>query len=110
MSLWSLSVPDEAVAQKLGQGTDTVCLWSDVLPRLSNVQGGKYTAIEEEDTWIAHSMTLTEVMATKPKTGVEFWTRVHHRIQDIRNRKLQTEFEKDTSKRVHEVQLWNPTF
>ena len=110
MSVWSLSVPDEAVEQTLGQGTDIVCTVAYVLPRLSNVQGGKYTAIEGDHAWIVHRATLTEVMATKPKTGVQFWTRALQRIQELRTHKLRTEFEKDTSKRVQQPQAWMPTF
>ena len=110
LSLWSLSVPDETVEQTLGQGTDTVCQVSYVLPRLSNVQGGKYTEIRGEDTWINNIITLTDAFAVRPKTGVEFWTRVHQRIQELRTHMLQTEFEKDASKRVQQPQAWMPTF
>ena len=110
MSVWSMSVPDEAVEQKLGQGTDIVCAVADVVPRLSNIQGGKYTVIEGHGAWFIHNVTLTEAMATKPKTGVEFWTRALQRIQELRTRKLRTEFEKDTSKRVQEPNNLNPTF
>ena len=80
MSLWSLSVPDGAVENKLGQGTDTVCLAADVVSRLSNVQGGKYTAIEGNTSWIMHKVTLADTMVTKPKTWVEFWTRALQRL------------------------------
>ena len=88
-----------------------MCRVADVLPRLSNVQGGKYTTIEgEDDTWIKLFVTLTDAFATRPKTGVEFWTRVHQRIQENRTRKLQTEFEKDTAVRIQQPQAWIPTF
>ena len=110
MSLWSMSVPDEAVEQTLGQGTDIVCAVADVVPRLSNVQGGKYTVIEGDDAWFFHNATLADIMTAKPKTGVEFWTRALERIQELRTRKLRTEFEKDTSKRVQEPFNLNPTF
>ena len=110
MSLWSLSVPDDTVEQTLGQGSDTVCSLAEIHVRLSNVQGGKYTAIEGEDAWIKYKILLTDVMVTRPKTGVAFWTRVHQRINEIRALKLQTEFEKDTSKRVQQPQAWSPTF
>ena len=111
MSLWSLSVPDDAVEQKLGHGSDYVCRFSDVLPRLSNVQGGKYTVIEGTNgTWINQHIMLTDAFATRPKTGVEFWTRVHQRIEEIRTRKLQTEFEKDTAVRLQQPQAFTPTF
>ena len=110
MSLWSLSVPDEAVEQTLGQGSDTLIQFSKVHVKLSNLQGGKYTVIEGEDTWITHSIRLSEVFAVRPKTGVEFWTRVHQRLQDMCNRKLQTDLEKDTSKRNQMPEAWIPTF
>ena len=109
MSLWSLSVPDGAVENKLGQGTDTVCLAADVVSRLSNVQGGKYTAIEGNTSWIMHKVTLADTMVTKPKTGVEFWTRAPQRLEELRRNTLQTEAEKDTTKRVQETLHWNPT-
>ena len=110
MSLWSLSVPDEAVEQKLGQGSDMVCVYACIVPRLSNVQGGKYTVIEGEDTHHTHRILLTDAFAGRPKTGVEFWTRVHQRIQELRALQLQTELEKDTTKRVQQPQAWIPTF
>ena len=111
MSLWSLSVPDESVEQKLGQGSDYVCRFSDVVPRLSNVQGGKYTQIEgTNDTWINQNITLAEAFATQPKTGVEFWTRVLQRVDELRTSKLQSEFEKNTSKRVQQPLAFTPTF
>ena len=72
---------------------------------------GKYTTIEgAEDTWIGNFVTLADAFATRPKTGVEFWTRVHQRIEEIRTRKLQTQFEKDTAVRVQQPQAWIPTF
>ena len=114
MSLWSLSVPDEAVEQKLGQGADTVCRFSDILVRLWNIRGGKYTDIGGEDKWVNYLVTLTDAVATRPKTGVEFWTRVHQRIQEIRTLKLQTQLEKDhvadPTLRVLQPQAWIPTF
>ena len=111
MSLWSLSVPDEAVEQALGQGSDYVCRFSDVIPRLSMVQGGKYTKItNEDDHWVSMFITLTDAFTTRPKTGVEFWTRVHQRIDEIRTRKLQTEFEKNTAVRLQQPLAWTPTF
>ena len=45
------------------------------------VQGGKYTKItNEDDHWVSMFITLTDAFTTRPKTGVEFWTRVHQRI------------------------------
>ena len=114
MSLWSLSVPDEAVEQKLGQGKDPVCRFSDILVRLWNIQGGKYTDVGGEDSWLNYTLTLTDVFATRPKTGVEFWTRVHQRIQETRTRKLETQLEKehvaDPTLRVQQPRAYIPTF
>ena len=110
MSLWSLSVPDEAVEQKLGQGIDSACSFANIHVRLSNVQGGKYTVIEGEDTYIVHKILLSDVFAVRPKTGVAFWTRVHQRIQENCTLKLQKEFEQDTSKRNQIPDAWIPTF
>ena len=110
MSLWSLSVPDDAVEQTLGQGSDTLIFYACNVPRLSNIQGGKYTVIEGEDAYHTHKIPLSEVFAVNPKTGVEFWTRVHQRLQDYRKQTLQTELEKDVTKRVQQPQAWNPTF
>ena len=53
---------------------------------------------------------MTDAFAGRPKTGVEFWTRMHQRIQEHRTLQLQTELEKDTSKRVQQLQAWIPTF
>ena len=110
MSLWSMSVPDEAVEQQLGQGTDIVCATADVMVRLSSSSEGKYTVIDGENAWSMHNVTLADIMATRPKTGVEFWTRALERIQELRSRTLLTEFEKDTSDRVQEPLNMNPTF
>ena len=111
MSLSSLSVPDETVEQKLCQVCDYVCRVFDVLPRLSNVQGGKYTAIEgTNNKWISHDMKISEVFGTRPKTGVEFWRRVEQFIDERRTKDLQTELEKDTSKRVQQPLMFTPTF
>ena len=110
MSLWSMSVPDEAVEQQLGQGTDIVCATADVMVRLSSSSEGKYTVIDGENAWSMHNVTLADIMATRPKTGVEFWTRALERIQELRTGKVRTEFEKDTSKRVQEPFNMNPTF
>ena len=96
--------------QKLGQGKDRVCQFTKVHVQLSNLQGGKYTVIEGKDTRITHYIHLSEVFAVRPKTGVEFWTRVHQRLQDMCNRKLQTDLEKDTSKRNQLPEAWIPTF
>ena len=50
----------------------------------------------------------------RPKTGVEFWTRVHQRIDERRTSKLRTEFEtefaKDTAVRVQQRLAFTPTF
>ena len=111
MSLWSLSVFDKTVEQKLCQVCDYVCRVFDVLPRLSNVQGGRYTAIEgSNNKWISHDMKLAEVIGTRPKTGVEFWRRVQQFIDDRRTRDSQTAFEKDTSKRIQQPLAFTPTF
>ena len=114
MSLWSLSVPDETVEQKLGQGSDHVCRFTDVIPRLFYVQGGKYTTIRKHNGWFKQNLTLAEAFATRPKTGVEFWTRVHQRIDELRTNKLRKEFideyAKDTAVRLQQPQAFAPTF
>ena len=109
MSLWSLSVPDEAVEQKLGQGSDTVIRFSEIVPRLSNIQGGKYTVIERiEHTFATYNIPLTEVFAVRPKTGVAFWTRVVQRMDELRTHNFQSELEKDVTKRVQQPQAFTP--
>ena len=111
MSLWSMSVPDESVEQKLGQGSDYVCRFSDVVPLLTNVQGGKYNTIRNhEGKWINQNITLAEAFATKPKTGVEFWTRVLQRVDELRTSKLRQEFEIDTAVRIQQPLAFTPTF
>ena len=111
MSLWSLSVPDESVEDKLCQVCGYVARVFDVLPRLSNVQGGKYTVIEgTNNKWISHDLKISEVLGTRPKTGVEFWKRVVQFIDERRTKDLQTAFEKDTSKRVQQPLMFTPTF
>ena len=111
MSLWSLSVPDETVDQKVCQVCDYVVRVFDVVARLSNVQGGKYTVIEgTNNKWISHDMKINQVLETRPKTGVEFWQRVVQFIEEKTKEDLQTAFEKDTSKRVQQPLAFTPTF
>ena len=111
MSLWSLSVPDETVDQKVCQVCNYVVRVFDVVARLSNVQDGKYTVIEgTNNKWISHDMKINQVLETRPKTGVEFWQRVVQFIEEKTKEDLQTAFEKDTSKRVQQPLAFTPTF
>ena len=111
MSLWSLSVPDESVDQKVCQVCNYVVRVFDVVARLSNVQGGKYTVIEgTNNKWISHDMKINQVLETRPKTGVEFWKRVVHFIVKKSMEDLQSALEKDTSKRVQQPLAFTPTF
>ena len=111
MSLWSLSVPDETVEDKLCQVCDYVARTFEVLPRLSNVQGGKYTVIEgTNNKWVSHDVKINRVLETRPKTGVEFWRRVEQFLDEQNTKDLQTTFEKDTSKRVQQPLAFRPTF
>lgn len=79
MSLWSLSVPDDAVEQKLGQDTDFMCMFGGHTALLWNIQNGKYSSTTST-SWIYHAMTLREVFTYKRKSGVDLWKRVHHLI------------------------------
>ena len=113
MSLWSLSVPDETVEQKLGQGSDYVCRFTDVMPRLFYMQGGKYTTIKLSG-WFRENFTLTDVIATRPKTGVEFWRRVQQVMDELRTKRLGKEFiseyVKDSAVRLQQSQAFASTF
>ena len=113
LSLWSLSVPDEAVEDKLGQGSDYVCRFTNVLPRLFYMQGGKYTTIKLIG-WFNDDFRLSEVMTTKPKTGVEFWRRVEHVMDELRTKRMRnafiSEYVKDSAVRLQQAQAYTPTF
>ena len=113
MSLWSLSVPDETVEQKLGQGSDYVCRFTDVMPRLFYMQGGKYTTIKLSG-WFRENFTLTDVIATRLKTGVEFWRRVQQVMDELRTKRLGKEFiseyVKDSAVRLQQSQAFASTF
>ena len=113
MSLWSLSVPDEAVEQTLGQGSDYAIRFTDVMPRLFNVQGGKYTTIKISG-WFRENFKLSEVMAVRPKTGVEFWRRVEQVMDELRKKRMQKEFiseyVKDSAVRLQQAQAYAATF
>ena len=91
MSLWSLSVPDGAVERALGQGSDYAIRFTNVLPRLFYKQGGKYTTIKISG-WFNDNFRLSEVMAVRPKTGVEFWRRVEQVMDEHRTKRLRKEF------------------
>ena len=113
MSLWSVSVPDESVPQKLGQGTDLFCLWSAITVRLWNIQHGKYSDTGGVTNWVNYSMTLADVFQTRPRTGVEFWTRVQQRMLELNTNELQTQMKlisSDPELRVVQVRKWYPTF
>ena len=113
MSLWSVSVPDESVPQKLGQGTDLFCVWSAITVRLWNIQHGKYSDIGGATDWVDYTLTLADVFQTRPKTGVEFWTRVQQRMLELNTDELQTQMKlisSDPELRVVQVQKWFPTF
>ena len=113
MSLWSLSVPDESVEQTLGQGSDYAVRFTNVLPRLFYMQGGKYTTIKLSG-WFNDNFTLSEVMATRPKTGVEFWRRVQQVMDELRTKRMRKEFiseyVKDSAVRLQQAQAYAATF
>ena len=87
MSLWSVSVPDEAMNQSLGQDTDYLCLF-----------GG-----------IKATLRLQEVFMTKPKTGVDLWHRAHQMILEKQTQGLQAD-KKTSGRRVQQPERWYPTF
>ena len=113
MSLWSLSVPDEAVEQTLGQGTDYAVRFTDVMPRLFYMQGGKYTTIKISG-WFRENFRLSDVMAVRPKTGAEFWRRVQQVMDELRTKRLRKEFiseyVKDSAVRLQQAQAYAATF
>ena len=112
MSVWSLSVPDEAMERRMGQSTDLVCLWSGMTATLWNVQNGKYTSSSTR-TWTYYTLTLADVFQTQPKTGVEFWTRVQQRVQELNTKQLQVRmgaYVGTPELRVTQPQAWIPTF
>ena len=107
MSLWSLSVPDGAVEQPLGQAGDLVGLFTGHKARLWNVRNHKYRS-HTVNTSIATVVRLKDAFATHPKTGVELWQRVHQILMD----KQTTLLGKDravSSWRVQQPEKWYPT-
>ena len=112
MSLWSLSVPDEAMEQRLGQSTDLACMWAGMTATLWNVQHGKYTSSSTR-TWSVHTVTLADVFQTKPRTGVEWWTRLQQIVQEKNTKDLQARmgpYIATPKLRVTQPQAWTPTF
>ena len=108
MSLWSLSVPDEALDQPLGQDMDYLYMFGGIKARLWNIRHGKYRS-HTANTWIYRTLRLQEAFQTKPKTGVDLWKRVHQIIQEQRTQGLQAD--KKTSRwHVQQPDVWYPTF
>ena len=108
MSLWSLSVPDEAMEQPIGQGTDFMCMFGGHKVRLWNVRHGKYRS-HTAHTWNFHTLSLQSVFTTRPKTGVDLWTRVHDLILESQTQGLQAD-KRVSSWRVQQPERWYPTF
>ena len=106
MSLWTLSVPDDAVEQKLGNGDDFFCTFGGHQALVWNKRNGKYST--SSSRWGYHVMYVKEAFASKPKTGVDLWKRVHEIIQKKQSSMLQTTFIRDW--RVQQPEAWYPTF
>ena len=114
MSLWSLSVPDDAVEQKLGRDKDFLCMFGGHIAILTNPQNGKYSSATT-NTWIYHTLTLREVFTseTRPKSGVDLWKRVHHLVLTKQTSLLQSKANVSRlipNWRVQQPQVWFPTF
>ena len=107
MSLWSLSIPDEAVEQPLGQGTDFMCMFAGIKARLWNARHGKYRS-HTANTWVTHVVRLQEAFKTRPKTGVELWQRVHQVVLEQQSHQL-GEDKKVSHWEVQQPERWFPT-
>ena len=107
MSLWSLSVPDGAVEQPLGQGTDFMCQFGGYKARLWNVRHGKYRS-HTTNTWVSHIVRLQDAFETRPKTGVELWKRVQQIMLEQQTHKL-GEDRKVSHWQVQQPEKWFPT-
>ena len=111
-SLWTLSVPDDAVEQKLGKGTDFFCTFGGHLAQMWNVKNGKYSSITAR-SWSYHIMYVQDVFTSRPKSGVDLWKRVHQLILETQTTKLQEKMNFHPSIqnwRVQQPQAWFPTF
>ena len=107
MSLWSLSVPDGAVEQPLGQANDLVGVFVGQKARLWNVRHSKYRS-HTVNTSIATVVRLKDVFETHPKTGVDLWQRVHQILMD-RQTTLLGKDRAVSSWLVQQPEKWYPT-
>ena len=108
MSLWSVSVPDEAMEQLLGQDTDFLCMFGGLKARLWYNVRGKYHSYTT-DMWNFHTLTLQKVFRTRPPSGVDLWRRAHQLILEKQTQGLQAD-KKTSSWQVQQPERWYPTF
>ena len=106
MSLWTLSVPDDAVEQMLGKGDDFFCTFGGHQALMWRVRNGKYSI--STTRWGYQILHIKDVFTSRPKSGVDLWKRVHELIQEKQSTMLQTAFVRDW--RVQQPQVWFPTF
>ena len=87
MSLWSLSVPDGAVEQPFGKGSDITAVFAGQMVCIWNYKNGKYRSHLTNKT-LLYVMQLKEPFKTHPKTGVELWQRVHQIMLEQQTKEL----------------------
>ena len=107
MSLWSLSVPDGAVEQPLGKGTDLMAVFTGTKARIWNYKNGKYRS-HTVNTWVSYVLRLKEAFETHPKTGVELWHRVHQVMMEQQTTQLGAD-RAVSNWRVQQPEKWYPT-
>ena len=107
MSLWSLSVPDGAEEQPVGQDTDFMFFFGGIKARIWNARHGKYRS-HTVNTWVQYVVRLKEAFETQPKTGVELWQRVHQIMLEQQTHQL-GEDRKLSNWEVQQPEKWFPT-
>ena len=107
MSLWSMSVPDGAVEQPLGKDYDFVVQCVGDLARIWNFKNGKYRS-HLLNGYVAEAWRMKQVVETRPKTGVEFWQRVHHLLMDEQTKDMAAD-RAMSNWRVQQPEAWIPT-
>ena len=108
LSLWSLAVPDGAVDKSLGPDDDLFFVATGQIMQLGVIRRGKYTA-SLNTQWIQVELRLSDLYATRPSTGVDFWKRALQVMEERRMERL-AYWRARNNRHVQQPEVWFPTF
>ena len=108
LSLWSLSVPDGAVDKSLGPDGDLFCAAQGKIMQLGVIRHGKYRAsLNTQEIQVA--IRMSELYATHPSTGVDFWKRAIQKLEERRMDQL-AYWRARNNRHIQQPEVWFPTF